>query len=466
MAGTNPKGQCSDQGPSSCGTNGVCNGAGACELYPAGTPCGAAATCFNGSAHPAVACDGAGTCSAGTITPCTPYACGPTVCDTSCTSYQDCASGYFCSGTCVNVAGVAAGAGFTCEITSAGGALCWGAAAEGQLGGASTNTGSPTGVGGLYSSGVAALACGGDHTCAITTAGALECWGDNSFGELGNNSYTGTTMPIAVPGMGSGVVAVTAGIGHTCVLNSSGGVMCWGDNQFGELGNNSTTNSLVPVPVSGLSSGVASISAGGYHTCAVTLSGAALCWGSNANGELGNGTTVDSLVPSPVSGLGSGVATISAGGSLPGDTCAVTTAGAALCWGGNADGQLGNNMNTDSSVPVGVWGMSSGVAQIAVGVDGPYVTVCALTTSGAVWCWGNDQYGQVGDGNSSTASRWIPVAVMGLGSGVTAIASGADHACALTSAHTLECWGDNTYGQLGEGGTGGSLDFPGSVREP
>jgi alpha-tubulin suppressor-like RCC1 family protein len=368
----------------------------------------------------------------------------------------------------VNVVGVAAGAYHTCEITSAGGAWCWGAATSGQLGdNLGTNQGYPTGVVGLFSSGVAALAGGAAHTCAVTTAGGLECWGDNQYGELGNNSQTSVSMPVAVPGMGSGVVAVTAGIGHTCALTSSGGVMCWGNNQFGELGNNSTTNSLVPVQVSGLSSGVASISAGGYHTCAVTLSGAALCWGSNANGELGNGTTAGSLVPSPVSGLGSGVATISAGGSLPGDTCALTTAGAALCWGGNAYGQLGNNSTTDSSVPVAVSGMSSGVAQIAVDGNGEGldVAVCALTTSGAVWCWGNAQYGQVGDGNNSTANRLVPVAVTGLGSGVTAIASGADHTCALTTAHALQCWGNNGYGELGQG-IGGSADQPGPVREP
>src|SRR5262249_40395873 len=145
---------------------------------------------------------------------------------------------------------------------------------------------------------------------------------------------------------------------HSCALTSGGGVQCWGYNQVGGLGNNSTTNSLVPVAVSGLSSGMQAVAAGGNHTCGGTIEGRVNCWGSNSSRELGNNSTTNSSVPVAVSGLPSEVQAIAAGGS---HTCALTSGGGVLCWGDNHTGQLGNGSITESHVPVAVSGLSSGI---------------------------------------------------------------------------------------------------------
>ena len=151
------------------------------------------------------------------------------------------------------------------------------------------------------------------HTCALTTAGAVKCWRSNVNGQLGDNSTTQSLTPVNVVGLGSGVAVFSAGVHHTCALTTAGAVKCWGANGNGQLGDNSTANRSTPVDVVGLGSGVAAISEGGVHTCALTTTGAVKCWGYNGNGQLGDNSTTDRLTPVDVVGLGSGVAAISAG---------------------------------------------------------------------------------------------------------------------------------------------------------
>jgi alpha-tubulin suppressor-like RCC1 family protein len=158
-------------------------------------------------------------------------------------------------------------------------------------------------------------------------------------------------VPVPVTGLSSGIAAIAAGFEFSCALTTAGGVKCWGINMDGELGNNTAVESTVPVPVSNLSSGVVAIATGGRHACALTTAGGVLCWGSNFNGELGNGSTATSLVPVAVPTLTSGVAAVTAGDA---HTCVLTTAGALLCWGGNFSGQCGYSTSIESHVPASV----------------------------------------------------------------------------------------------------------------
>jgi alpha-tubulin suppressor-like RCC1 family protein len=307
-----------------------------------------------------------------------------------------------------------------------------------------TSSSVPVDVSGLMS-GITAIATGSGHTCALTDGGGVRCWGYNDGGQLGKGTTTDSGVPVPVPvdvsGLGSGVAAIAAG-SHTCALTSGGGVKCWGWNRQGQLGNGTTTNSSTPVDVSGLASGVAAIAAGAYHTCALTSGGGVKCWG--IDGLLGNGLTTGSTVPVEVSGLAGGVTAIAAG-SL--HTCALTSGGGVKCWGSNTYGKLGDGTTTKSTVPVDVSGPMSGVTAIAVG---GYHT-CAVTRGGGVKCWGYNGYGQLGDG--TTTGRRIPVDVSGIASGITAIAAGDVHTCALTGGGGVSCWGRNSSGQLGIGGT-------------
>jgi alpha-tubulin suppressor-like RCC1 family protein len=350
------------------------------------------------------------------------------------------------NGVTLEAVQISAGFEHTCAVTRAGAAYCWGRNTYGQLGDGTIDARlTPTPVVGL-SSGVASISAGHSHTCAVTTAGAAYCWGLNGNGQLGDGTTTRRSTPTPVVGLSSGVASISAGFSHTCALTTSGAVLCWGHNSYGELGDGTTTYRLTPMPVVGLSSGVASISVRVHaqHTCAVTTAGAAYCWGSNYYGQLGDGTKTNRLTPTPVVGLSSGVASISAGGN---NTCAVTTAGAAYCWGLNGSGQLGDGTKTNRLTPTPVVGLSSGVASISA----VHLHTCAVTTAGAAYCWGHNSYGEVGDG--TTTARSTPTPVAGLSSGVASISAGNKHTCALTTAGAVYCWGGNGTGQLGDGTT-------------
>ena len=237
----------------------------------------------------------------------------------------------------------------------------------------------------------ATVATGEYHTCAITDAGGVRCWGANFYSQLGAAPSTNSTVPVDVPGLSSGIVSLSAGWASTCALTASGGVKCWGYNSNGQLGNNSMTDSSSPVDVTGLSSDVVAISVGNYHACALTTVCGVKCWGvdyANLNGLQGNPSTSESPVPVDIVGLSSGVAAVSVGGD---HSCVLTSAGGVKCWGFNANGQLGNNSTEDSPVPVDVVGLSSGVVAVSAG-DGH---TCALTSAGGVQCWGLDNMGEL-----------------------------------------------------------------------
>jgi alpha-tubulin suppressor-like RCC1 family protein len=284
------------------------------------------------------------------------------------------------------------------------------------------------------------IAAGLNHTCAVQPSGSVRCWGYNASGQLGDGSNTSSvTTTVAVMDL-SDAVALAAGLEYTCALQSGGGVRCWGSNNFGQLGNGSSSTSTVAV--TGLANTVA-VAAGFGHACALQASGSVRCWGNNELGQLGNGATASAVItPVAVVGLSDAVA-LTAGGS---NTCALQTSGSVRCWGFNTSGQLGNGSTATVVVsPVTVSGLSDAVA---VATSGSHT--CALQASGGMRCWGNNQFGQLGDG--SNVNKITSIAVNGLTDAV-ALTVGAFHTCALQASGSVRCWGNNDADQLGNGST-------------
>ncbi len=302
------------------------------------------------------------------------------------------------------------------------------------------------------------LAGGGYHNCATTVAGGMVCWGGNSNGQIGDNSTIARELPVNVIGLPFGATSIAAGhgtIGHTCAV-VGGAVKCWGGNDKGQLGDNSTTQRLTPIDVTGLGSGMTKVTAGDGFSCALSNTGGVSCWGRNNNGQLGGGipSSPTAFQPTPVIGggfgPGSGVTAI-AGSSN--HVCVVNNPGGVVCWGADFGGQLGDGSGGGAFVnaPVAVSGLSSGVVAVATGSDHS----CALTTMGGVKCWGELRYGSIGNGISTPipTSQPTPVDVTGLTSGVIAITAGQFHSCALTAGGGVKCWGRNADGQVGDGTT-------------
>jgi alpha-tubulin suppressor-like RCC1 family protein len=301
------------------------------------------------------------------------------------------------------------------------------------------------------------ISAGGRHTCQVNEDGTVRCWGANDSGQLGNG--TTTTGPTVVPVLVSGIntaVAISAGAAHTCALLADGSARCWGSNFNGQIGDGTRFEDRpTPVAVSGLTNAVA-IAAGGFHTCALLADGSARCWGSNFNGQIGDGTSGGNRpTPVAVTGLTNAVA-ITAGGFFAGHTCALLADGTARCWGFNFDGQIGDGTSGGNRpTPAAVTGLTNAVAITAGDTDAGSGHTCALLADGTASCWGSNKDGEVGDGTSG-GNRPTPVAVTGL-SNVVAVAGGDAHTCALLASGTVRCWGNNTSGQLGDGSGGGSF---------
>jgi alpha-tubulin suppressor-like RCC1 family protein len=338
---------------------------------------------------------------------------------------------------------VAAGSDHTCALMGDGSAACWGSNAYGQLGdGTTTSRSLPTTVsGGVH---FTQIVTGSSHTCGLTSAGAAYCWGYNNQGQLGTGTLpvTSTPTPSAVLG-GLTFTSISAGGSHTCGLTSSGAAYCWGYNGQGGLGDSTRTTSRTPVAVYG-SLPLSSISAGGNaFTCARTTAGAAYCWGFNAVGNLGDGTTTTPrLIPTAVSGgltFAGPIATGEGGG------CGIA-AGTVYCWGHNAWGEVGDGTTTDRPDPTAVGAYKS----VAAG----WAHACALNAANAAYCWGTNAYGEIGNGQAgdSPVLTSPPVAVAG-GIAFTALTGGGSHTCGLTATGALYCWGRNLAGQLGDNST-------------
>jgi len=283
---------------------------------------------------------------------------------------------------------------------------------------------------------------GTSHYCAVREH-SVYCWGVNFTGQIGDGTTNPSDVPVRVL---NGASAVGTGSDYSCALKNQK-VHCWGANTSGMLGNNSTTPSLVPVKVLGLDN-IKALAVGGSHSCAIGKRGKIYCWGENSFGQLGNDhIECESTFPglqcytaAPVEVKGIEGATALAVGSI--HTCAVVE-GAVYCWGYNAVGQLGDGTHVDAHVAVKVQGLVGPVRAIAAGFE----HTCALTDDG-VWCWGTNESGELGDG--SILDSAFPVAVQGLPSPVSAFDAGDQHTCAIVSGNAF-CWGRNQNSQLGNG---------------
>jgi alpha-tubulin suppressor-like RCC1 family protein len=316
---------------------------------------------------------------------------------------------------------------FTAFVCLAGCSNSKGGETEGDSGAGDGSTAGDSGEERSMATAVSVESESASSVCAVSTKGGVSCWG-----ELGNGAVDGFDIPVQVKGLTSDVTAVSVGLGWACVVTEDGGVQCWGDNLGSSLGNGSTASSSIPVQVTGLTSGVTGLSVGESSACAVTKGGGVVCWGMNERDQLGNGSIVSSTaVPVQVTGLTSEVTAVSVGLE---SACAVTEGGGVQCWGDVLFGSLGNGSTAGSSIPVQVTGLTSGVTAVAVGAD----SACALTKTGGVQCWGaSEVLGSESDAGVSS----VPVQVTGLTSGVKAISVGGLSVCVVTEEGGVKCWG-------------------------
>jgi len=289
---------------------------------------------------------------------------------------------------------------------------------------------------------------GGDEACDGADLRGRSCATEGGwFGSM-------ACAPDCASVVGCGVVVeLTAGEGHVCARLGDGEVWCWGWNEQGQLGDGTTTSRLRPVRVSGLPDPAVGISAGGRHTCAVLADGTGMCWGLNLHGQLGDGTTTSRPTPAPVQSLGANLASVSAGGA---HTCALLRDHSVYCWGQGLSGQVGNGQFSSSVPwPAAVSGLGSGGAEVVAGDSHS----CARMDDGTLLCWGSNSYHQL-TGSGSTTARPQPVE---LATGSVGLFAGTHHTCARYPDGDLFCWGRNDYGQLGLGNTDDQLQ-PGQVE--
>jgi alpha-tubulin suppressor-like RCC1 family protein len=428
--------------PETCdGTSSECPADG---FFPAGRECRAAA----GECDVAEQCDGSSaSCPPDLFVP-SGTDCGES---TYCVAYACDAAGSCNPGVerefLYGVTALTVGGMHACGLLDGGGVKCWGGNGEGQLGdGTTSNRTAPVDVSALPAD-ISAVSAGWQHTCALRDTGEILCWGWNEYGQLGDGSTTGSPTPVGVLGLPSAAVSVSAGGHHTCAILDTGSVVCWGWNEYGQLGDGTTSNSPTPVDVSGLSAGVEDVSLGSQHTCALLDTGGIKCWGFNWFGQVGDGTNGNNrLLPVDVFGLTSGVETVITGWR---HTCAILASGDMMCWGRNESGMLGNGTTTDASSPVEVPGITWAAAAAAGNLH-----TCAVLDAGGILCWGSNEEGQLGDG--STDDSLVPVYVSDPPADVTAIDAGVQHNCVLLGGGEVHCWGWNYYGQLGIDSTGDS----------
>jgi alpha-tubulin suppressor-like RCC1 family protein len=347
-------------------------------------------------------------------------------------------------GSATNWQSVSAGFHETCAIQSNGTLWCWGNNSNGQIGnGNTTNQLSPVHIGSATN--WAQVSTGYAHTCAVRTDGTLWCWGSNANGQLGLGTTSDVSTPAQVTALGATIAEVKTGRTHTCARRTDGTTWCWGGNAYGQVGDGTNTQRTSPVALSGLGTQAVQLASSDGHTCAVMNDQSIRCWGQNTSGNLASGVWSFDSPAQEVTSLGNSVTQVA---TFAGHACALKSDGTAWCWGSNTWGQLGNGTVTESATPVRVMTSSSAfltsVAEIRVGFD----NACAVKTDGTLWCWGEGNYGKIGNGTDSNSQYAIQVMT-----NVAHVAIGDGTTCAVKTDGTVWCFGQNTYGDGGNGTT-------------
>ena len=352
-----------------------------------------------------------------------------------------------------------------CAVADDGEVYCWGYNWAGQGGnGTTTDFDRPERVDALPAPGRAqAVAAGGDTTCALLVDGAVTCWGSDSDGQLGNGAPVGNVLsppaPVTLPSPGK-AVQISVGYNFACAVLTDGKVTCWGSDSNGQLGNGAPSADVVapPAPVTLPSPGTAvSVSAGYSHACALLTDGKVTCWGAYSNGQLGNGAASADVItpPSPITLPSPGTAIAISAGDF--HTCAVLAGGDVTCWGSGLSGALGNGSSGIVDVPPAPVSLPGGAAAVGVSA-GPFVS-CALLAAGDISCWGNGGHHMLGTGSLVNAMTPSPVVTLPGGREASAVAVGSHSVCAAVGAG-ISCWGDDRYGEAGVGEANGDNTLP------
>jgi alpha-tubulin suppressor-like RCC1 family protein len=473
--GSGPNDCAPDNSTQTCGTRctpcpAPSNGIATCVAGACGIACNTGTHLCSG----ACVDDGSATaCGAGCVTCQAPgylharAACVAGACDYACdVGFLRCAAGC-CTAPRGAFARLSCGAVHTCGVARDGTAKCWGGNGSGQLGdGSPDDSHVPVAVSGSGPGTGAQVAAAWDHTCGVDgQVGGAWCWGDAWAGQLGDGSWgigTVKRTPVAVSLSGAQALMTAAGWAHSCALLAGGAVKCWGNNDYGQLGTGSTAGSNLPVPVSLATESYALLS-GSRFSCAVTGPASMACWGDNGYGQLGNPTKgALERAPVPVENV-SDVSSLRAVALGAEHACVAYdkpgVSGAVRCWGRGDAGQLGNGQ-TPSVQKTGVEvlsfpGTTPLLDVVALGAGEKHT--CAVTAAGALRCWGGNDDGQLGVGPVDYAPRTTAAGVFSLSSGVGGVSAGTGHTCALvdvgTAAEKLWCWGRNASGQVGDGTT-------------
>lgn len=331
--------------------------------------------------------------------------------------------------------------GWNCDLNGAGQAYCWGNNGSGQLGdGTNTASASPVAVSGGFT--FAAVTTGSDHACGLTPQGEAYCWGGNWHGQLGDNTYDNRSSPTPVTGGYTFKQIVAAGR-TTCALDLSGSAYCWGYNGEGQIGyGGGDWDRPYPTAVAG-GYQFERLDAGSEHVCGLTPAGDLYCWGQGGNGQIGDDTWSDRWEPSLVSGGYSWVQ-LSAGGY---HTCAVTNTGAGYCWGNDDQWQLGHQSGGQGSPGIAVSGALT-YQYIEAGGD----HTCGILTDGQTVCWGQNSNGRLGTGSDD--GQFSSPQLVNTGVDFAHLALGWDHTCGMTATGETWCWGERNYGAIGDGVAG------------